>query len=109
MSATTWVSTWATWEKSSNEQGGGTAKTDKTSMAGQKTSNTGVGGTDKTDKPPPQRFPACAVCGGDARWNDHGVQRCRTCWPTPLTRRALEAEQTAQAQRPVRTAVSRGC
>ena len=76
MNATEWVSAWATWQKSPNEGGGG---------------------TDKTDKTPLLLLPPCAVCGGDIRWNDHGVQRCRTCWPTPLTRRALKAEQTAQA------------
>jgi hypothetical protein len=23
----------------------------------------------------------CATCGSAMRWNDHGTQRCVTCWP----------------------------
>jgi hypothetical protein len=57
------------------------------------------GGTDKTDITPVVLDMSCALCGGGVRWNDHGVQRCRTCWPTPLTRRALEAERAEQARR----------
>jgi hypothetical protein len=93
MGTTGWVSTWATWEKSPKEGGGVTDKTDKTPLEGQKSAKTERGGTDKTDKTPVALDIPCAVCDGVVRWNDHGVQRCRSCWPTPLTRRAREAEQ----------------
>ena len=38
----------------------------------------------------------CLACGSQERWNDHGVQRCRTCWPHPLTRKTREAERAYQ-------------
>ena len=54
-------------------------------------------GTDKTDKiPTGEATPPCACCGGVARWQDHGVARCVACWPSPLTRKALEAERVYQ-------------
>ena len=27
-----------------------------------------------------QYYP-CVVCGGSERWDDHGIWRCRRCWP----------------------------
>jgi len=146
MSATGWISAWATWQKSPNteggatdktdttaveakkspnEGGGGTDKTDKTSLCGtaldgqksakegggatdntdktaveaQKSPKEGGGATDNTDKTPLLLLPPCAVCGGETRWNDHGVQRCLACWPTPLTRHTLTAEQREQTRR----------
>src|SRR5438477_11134865 len=27
----------------------------------------------------------CVVCEGTERWNDHGIWRCRHCWPALLT------------------------
>ena len=36
----------------------------------------------------------CTVCASPTRWDDVGVWRCTTCWPTPLT----EAARTAEAQ-----------
>jgi hypothetical protein len=82
MSTGVWISVWDAWEKSPKEGEGGTAKTDKTSGP----------------------LLACAVCGGTARWNDHGVERCQVCWPMPLTRRARELEQTEQARGDTRRA-----
>jgi hypothetical protein len=40
----------------------------------------------------------CAVCGSQDRWDDVGVFRCTTCWPTPLTDAARRAEQQERAQ-----------
>jgi hypothetical protein len=97
MSTTGWVSTWATWEKSPEEGGRGTDKTDKTVPGAEKSSKEGGGGTAKTDKTPDGLVAVlpCAVCGGVVRWNDQGVLRCVACWPTPLTRKARAAERAS--------------
>src|SRR5262249_51485023 len=100
--ATVFTSRWREWQKTPKTERGGTAKTDKTSVEEKKPAKTERGGTAKTDKTSVVLLPPCAVCGGVPRWNDHGVQRCQTCWPTPLTRRALEAEQAEQTRRRVR-------
>ena|SRR5215510_13667535 len=96
MGSTGWVSTWATWKKSPKEGGGGTDKTAITPMKAEKLAKEVGGGTDKTDTTPVVLLPPCAVCGGIVRWDDHGVQRCRACWPTPLTQKARQAERAYQ-------------
>src|SRR5262245_46390276 len=65
-----------------------------------------------TGSPMPQALPArphaapslhaatqapCVVCGGSQRWDDAGVWRCTTCWPTPLTVTTRQAAQRYQA------------
>jgi hypothetical protein len=32
----------------------------------------------------PDMIIPCAQCGGTARWNDHGIRRCVTCWPKEM-------------------------
>src|SRR5262245_6668706 len=65
----------------------------------EKSTKGGEGVTDKTAKTPLATEIPCAVCGGVVRWNDHGVQRCRTCSPDPLTRKTRAAERAEQARR----------
>jgi hypothetical protein len=51
-------------------------------------------------------FP-CVVCGAQDRWNDHGVWRCRQCWPEPLTQAARRVEEREQARLAVKSQAQR--
>jgi hypothetical protein len=70
-------------------------KTAKTASVAEKSAKESMGGTAKTDKTTGMLAEVipCAVCGRVVRWNDQGVLRCVTCWPTPLTRKARAAER----------------
>ena len=45
-------------------------------------SETGAG--DGSPEPLTPAYP-CVVCGQTERWDDHGIWRCKACWPQPLT------------------------
>jgi hypothetical protein len=42
----------------------------------------------------------CTVCGNDSRWNDHGIWRCKACWPAARLKRRQVKSPTLQAPCP---------
>jgi tubulysin polyketide synthase-like protein len=39
------------------------------------------GGSGSCTPAPLTEYYPCVVCGRVDRWDDHGIWRCRTCWP----------------------------